>query len=88
MTADERVRVWRVLGAPAEQLGSVNEPRVCREHDVDWNEKWVYLSHSPDRHGEVERIVLWNRYDLVGIFSVKPDGSVARESLADESDAG
>ena len=84
----DRGRVWRLLGAPAEQVGSVNDPREHREHGVDWNEKWVYLSHGPERHGEVVRIVFWNRYDLAGIFGVKPDGGVEPESLPDEGEAG
>lgn len=85
--AADRGRVWHLLGAPAEQVGSVNDPRVQREHDVDWNEKWIYVSHRPDRHGETTRIVLWHRYDLAGIFRVKPDGSVEPESLPDEGEA-
>jgi hypothetical protein len=38
---------------------------------VKWNEKWVYL----DDDEKVRQVVLWNRYDLVGAFRVKPDGS-------------
>jgi len=68
----ERGSVWRLLGPPSEQTGSVNDPRTHREHGVEWNEKWTYLA---DPGGEVLRVVLWNRYDLMGIFRVKPDGS-------------
>ncbi len=78
----DRGRVWQLRGAPADQVGSVNDPRSCREHGALWNEKWIYLAHDPDRHGEVVRIVLWYRYDLAGVFRVKPDGSVEPESLA------
>ena len=70
MTGLDRAALWRRLGAPAEQIGSVNDPRSVREHGVTWNEKWVHL----DSGGLVERVVLWDRYDLVGIFRVDPDG--------------
>ncbi len=66
-----RADVWRLLGAPAEQIGSVNEPRTVEEHGFSWNEKWVYR----DAAGRIERVVLWDRYDLVGIFRVDEDGS-------------
>ena len=60
----DRARVWKQLGAPADQEGSVNDPRAQVEHGVTWNEKWIYL----DEDGKsVERVVLWNRYDLVGV---------------------
>jgi hypothetical protein len=68
--------VWRRLGAPDEQIGSVNEPRETLEQGYAWNEKWVH-------RGDVTRVVLWNRYDLVGIFRVEPDGTWSRESLPD-----
>lgn len=72
----ERRHVWKLLGAPTDQVGSVNDPRTHDEYGVSWNEKWVY------RNGlEVERVVLWNRYDLLGVFRVQPDGSAVPESL-------
>jgi hypothetical protein len=44
---------------------------------VRWNEKWVY------REGrEIVRVVLWFRYDFLGVFRVKPDGSSEPEPLA------
>ena len=67
----DRARVWKLLGAPANQLGSVNEPRTHEEHGVKWNEKWVYLGED----GQPQRLVLWNRYDFVGAFRLAPDGS-------------
>jgi hypothetical protein len=68
--------VWKLLGAPTDQVGSVNDPRTHDEYGVSWNEKWIY------RNGlEVERVVLWNRYDLLGVFRVQPDGSAVPESL-------
>jgi len=76
-TAD-RGSVWRRLGAPTDQEGSVNDPRTREEFGAVWNEKWIYRG---DDGVSVERVVLWNRYDLVGIFQVKPDGSAEPERL-------
>lgn len=74
----DRGAVWKLLGAPTDQEGSVNDPRTQLEHGVRWNEKWIYRGE----HGRsVERVVLWNRYDLAGVFRVKPDGSAEPESL-------
>jgi hypothetical protein len=71
-----RKEVWKLLGEPTDQVGSVNDPRTHDEHGVRWNEKWIY------RDGQrVVRSVLWNRYDLVGVFAVAPDGSLAPEPL-------
>ena len=42
------------------------------EFGVRWNEKWIYLGEDGKR---VERVVLWNRYDLAGAFRVLPDGT-------------
>ena len=74
----DRDRVWKQLGAPADQEGSVNDPRTQIEHGVKWNEKWIYRAEDGK---SVERVVLWNRYDLVGIFRVEPDGSAEAETL-------
>lgn len=71
-----RREAWKALGAPTDQVGSVNDPRTHAEHGVRWNEKWVYR----DGH-QVVRVVLWNRYDLVGVFRIEPDGSAVREPL-------
>jgi hypothetical protein len=76
----DRATVWRRLGAPADQIGSVNDPRTVREHGVSWNEKWVHL----DDRGNVERVVLWDRYDLVGIFRVDGAGTWQAELLPEE----
>jgi hypothetical protein len=74
----DRGAVWRRLGAPADQLGSVNDPRTHDEYGLRWNEKWIYR----DEHSQqIERVVLWNRYDLVGVFRVAPDGSAEPEGL-------
>jgi hypothetical protein len=76
----DRGEIWAKLGAPTDQIGSVNEPRTTEEFGVKWNEKWVYRGEDPE---SVERVVLWNRYDLVGVFRVKSDGSAEPESLED-----
>jgi hypothetical protein len=61
-----RDRIWKELGAPTDQIGSVNDPRTHEEFGRKWNEKWIYL----DEEGAgVEKIVLWLRYDFVGAFS-------------------
>lgn len=73
-----RQELWKKLGAPTDQVGSVNDPRTHEEHGVRWNEKWIYR----DDDGEgVERVVLWNRYDLKGVFRVSPDGEATPEPL-------
>jgi hypothetical protein len=74
----DRGKVAKLLGAPTDQEGSVNDPRTREEHGVRFNEKWIYRGHDGR---EILRIVLWKRYDLVGVFRVEPDGSVEPESL-------
>jgi hypothetical protein len=76
--AIDRVAIWKRFGAPTEQVGSVNDPRTHQECGVTWNEKWLYR----DPEGGNDRLVLWNRYDLLGVFTVKPDGNVEPESPA------
>ena len=66
----DRGQVARWFGAPTDQVGSVNDPRTHESCGVKWNEKWVY----PRADGS-QRVVLWNRYDLVGVCLVRPDGS-------------
>jgi hypothetical protein len=73
-----RHEVWARLGAPTDQVGSVNDPRTHEEYGVLWNEKWIYRE---DR--QVVRVVLWNRYDLQGVFRVEPDGTATPEPLPD-----
>ena len=77
MSAD-RGSLWKHFGAPADQEGSVNDPRTHEEHGVAWNEKWIYLGEDGR---SVERVVLWNRYDLVGVFRIRSDGSAEAEPL-------
>jgi len=74
----DRGSVWKLLGAPTDQEGSVNDPRTQLEHGVRWNEKWIYRGEDGR---SIERVVLWNRYDLAGIFRLKPDGSAEPGSL-------
>jgi hypothetical protein len=61
-----RDRVWKELGAPTDQVGSVNDPRTHEEFGRKWNEKWIYLDADS---GRVAKVVLWLRYDLVGAFA-------------------
>ena len=75
--SEDRASVWRRLGAPIDQEGSVNDPRTFEEHGVKWNEKWVYQADD----GAITRVVLWNRYELVGVFRVNSDGSAEPEPL-------
>jgi hypothetical protein len=77
--AADRGRVWKLLGAPTEQIGSVNDPRFREEHGVKWNEKWLWVGE--DGHSVV-RVALWNRYDLAGIFRLGPDGKAEPETLS------
>ena len=72
----DRGHVWEELGAPTDQVGSVNDPRTSEEHGVTWNEKWIYRSGDT-----VVRIVLWHRYDFAGAFRVAEDGSLTPEEL-------
>ena len=76
----DRAQVWALLGAPTDQLGSVNDPRTTEEQGVRWNEKWVYLAAD----GSVKRVVLWNRYDLLGVFKIDADGGAEPEKLPEE----
>jgi hypothetical protein len=74
----DRGQAWKILGAPTDQVGSVNDPRTHEDYGVKWNEKWIYLGEDGEA---VERVVLWNRYDLVGVFRLSADGSAVAESL-------
>ena len=74
----DRGSLWKHFGAPTDQEGSVNDPRTHEEHGVAWNEKWIY--RGEDGHS-AERVVLWNRYDLVGVFRIGADGSAEAEPL-------
>ncbi len=74
----DRGRVSALLGSPTDQEGSVNDPRTREEYGVRFNEKWIYRGADGR---SVERVVLWKRYDLVGVFRVEPDGRAEPESL-------
>jgi len=72
VTSPDRARAWKLLGAPTDQVGSVNDPRTHEEFGVKWNEKWIYRGEDGET---VEQVVLWNRYDFAGAFRLGPDGS-------------
>lgn len=74
----DRGSAWKIFGAPTDQEGSVNDPRTSEEHGVRWNEKWIYRGEDGV---SVERIVLWNRYDLAGVFRARADGGFEPEPL-------
>jgi hypothetical protein len=74
--AHTRDALWKFFGAPTDQIGSVNEPRTHEEYGVRWNEKWIYRGENSQ---EIERVVLWYRYDFQGAFRVKPDGGAEPE---------
>ena len=76
----DRGTVWKQLGAPDDQIGSVNEPRIRRDYGLTWNEKWIYRGSDGE---SVVRVVLWNRYDLVGVFAVRADGSTEPDPLSE-----
>jgi hypothetical protein len=63
-----RAEVWKRLGAPNDQIGSVNDPRTYEDFGYKWNEKWVYLTEDGKA---VDKVVLWLRYDLVGAFDAR-----------------
>jgi hypothetical protein len=74
----DRGRVWQLLGAPTDQEGSVNDPRTHELQGVRYNEKWLYRGEDGET---LERVVLWLRYDLVGVFRILPGGSAEPEKL-------
>ena len=73
-----RGRAWEIFGAPTDQVGSVNDPRTSDDHGVKWNEMWVYT--DPEGEG-FDRVVLWNRYDLLGVWRVFAGGRAEPEPL-------
>jgi hypothetical protein len=77
----DRGRVWKLLGPPTDQEGSVNDPRTREDFDVKWNEKWIYRAEDGR---SVERVVLWHRYDLAGVFLLRPDGSAEPEAVPED----
>lgn len=74
----DRGAVAKWLGAPTDQVGSVNDPRTSVDFGVKWNEMWRYK--NPDG-ADFDRVVLWNRYDLLGVFRLHPDGRAEPEKL-------
>ena len=76
----DRGQVAKRFGAPTDQVGSVNDPRTAEDHGVKWNEMWVYK--DPESAG-FDRVVLWNRYDLLGVFRLKPDGGAEAEFIGE-----
>jgi hypothetical protein len=73
----DRARVAKWLGAPTDQVGSVNDPRSSIDFGVKWNEMWRYKNADLG----FDRVVLWNRYDFLGVWRLHPDGRAEPESL-------
>ena len=78
---NDRGALWKRFGSPTEHFGSANDPRTQEECGVKWNEKWIYRAEDGEA---VERVVLWNRYDLVGAFRLRPDGSAESIGLPED----
>jgi hypothetical protein len=76
--ATTRADVARLLGPATDQIGSVNEPRTTEEHGVRWNEKWIYRDRG-DEGGD--RVVLFHRYDFLGVWRIAADGTARAEPL-------
>jgi hypothetical protein len=61
-----RNSVVAVLGTPDRTEGSLNSPVELEEHDIGYNEKWLY-EHLHDDPADVPmRVVYWHRYDFMG----------------------
>jgi hypothetical protein len=74
----DRAAVARLFGAPTDQIGSVNDPRTSVDFGVKWNEMWRY--QDPEGEG-FDRVVLWNRYDFLGVWRLYPEGRAEPEKL-------
>ena len=79
MTPVRRNMVVQRWGTPQTTVGSLNEPREREEHDVRFNEKWIYRAPRDEPSRPRERVVYWLRYDFVASFLVGRDGQVTRE---------
>lgn len=78
MSRPDRAAVAARFGEPTDQEGSANEPRTREAYGVRWNEKWIY--RDPEGSG-FDRVVLWHRYDLQGVWRVDRQGLPSAESL-------
>jgi hypothetical protein len=47
---------------------------------VKWNEMWRYK--DPEGEG-FDRVVLWNRYDFLGVWRLHADGRAEPEQLTE-----
>jgi hypothetical protein len=53
------------LGTPNHTDGSVNNPVIHEEDDTRHNERWIYDHLIDDPSGMPQRVIYWQRYDLV-----------------------
>ncbi len=72
--------IVRLFGTPDHTIGSVNEPRLTVEHGIEFNEKWVYEKPPNEPSRPTQRLIYWQRYDLVGAMRVEQDGHLVPES--------
>lgn len=78
-----RNEIVRLFGTPDQTIGSVNEPRLSVEHGLEFNEKWIYERPAGEPSRPRQRIIYWQRYDLVGALRVEQDGHLEPESAAE-----
>ena len=61
-----RNAVVAFLGTPDRTEGTLNDPVEREEHEIKFNEKWVYEHLTSDPAGVPMRTVYWHRYDFKG----------------------
>lgn len=61
-----RNTVVALLGTPDRTEGNLNTPVERAEHDIHFNEKWIYSHLASDPSGAPMRVIYWHRYDFTG----------------------
>ena len=61
-----RNAVVAFLGTPDRTEGTLNDPVEREEHEIKFNEKWIYENLTSDPARVPMRIVYWHRYDFMG----------------------
>lgn len=75
-----RNEIVKLFGTPDHTIGSVNEPRLTVEHGIEFNEKWIYDRPKNEPSRPRQRLIYWQRYDLVGALRAEQDGHLVPES--------
>lgn len=75
--------IVRLFGTPDQTIGSVNEPRLTVEHGIEFNEKWIYERPRNEPSRPRQRLIYWQRYDLMGALRVEQDGHLVPESTSE-----